>query len=73
MAFKYIKCFQCCRRFTPGTRSDGIPNGVQMQFEDGYAVDICSECIESIGQSNEVFDEFVKKVERVKQWHQKKI
>lgn len=33
--YKYIKCFNCCRRFTPGTRSDGLPEGVKMCLSDG--------------------------------------
>ena len=61
--YKYIKCFNCCRRFTPGTRSDGLPEGVKMCFSDGTFIDLCTDCISAFGRSDECLHDFLKKLE----------
>lgn len=46
-----MKCNKCGKTFQYGTRSDNLPNGCGFVLSDGKRVDICTDCILKVGQS----------------------
>ncbi len=48
-----LLCYKCGKRFEPGNRPDGIPNGVGFVSEDGTEVIVCAECIMKLGELRE--------------------
>lgn len=46
-----MKCNKCGITFQYGTRSDNLPNGCGFVLSDGKRVDICTDCIMKVGQS----------------------
>lgn len=40
-----IKCDKCGKKFQPGNRPGGLPNGVGFQLENGTIINVCSDCI----------------------------
>lgn len=47
-----IECNVCKRKFSPGNRPDGLPNGLGFQLEDGSVFNMCADCL--IGKCMEV-------------------
>jgi len=47
-----IKCRGCDREFFPGM-TDGEPNGVGFQQQDGSIINLCRDCIRSLGEMDE--------------------
>ena len=47
---KKIYCTVCGREIIPGTRPDGLPNGVGFELEDGTIIPVCDECIWTEGE-----------------------
>lgn len=45
---KTYECHVCGKKFLPGTRPDGLPNGVGMVLKNGNTLNFCSECIFSM-------------------------
>ena len=53
-----IKCDKCENIISDTIqRSDGLPNGVGMQLEDGRTITICADCINEIGRLKEAGDD----------------
>lgn len=46
-----MKCNKCGKTFQYGTRADNLPNGCGFVLSDGKRVDICTDCILKVGQS----------------------
>ena len=40
-----VTCDWCGKRFTPGNKSSGVPNGIGMQFHDGRIFNVCADCM----------------------------
>lgn len=47
-----IKCNKCGKIFKPGN-ADGLPNGVGFEMKDGTVINVCRECLSSVGMMNE--------------------
>lgn len=47
-----IKCRGCDQEFFPGM-TDGEPNGVGFQQQDGSIINLCRDCIRSLGEMDE--------------------
>lgn len=50
---KKIRCDFCGKTFLPGTREDGLPNGVGFIDKEGNPLNMCAECIIRIGEELE--------------------
>ena len=46
-------CKNCKRFFMSGNRADGLPNGLGFVQKDGKKLDICANCLISLGQMDE--------------------
>ena len=46
-----MKCNNCGKVFQYGTRSDNLPTGCGFVLSDGRRVDICTDCILKVGNS----------------------
>lgn len=49
---KAIRCDECGKRITPGTRTDGLPNGIGFQLADGSTYNACTECLIRKGEDD---------------------
>ena len=45
-----IKCSVCGKNFKPGNTSNGLPNGVGFELEDGTMINMCQKCIIELGK-----------------------
>ncbi len=61
-----LKCDMCEATFVPGNRSDGTPNGVGFELEDGSRLTVCSSCIERTSDNPKYFDDFIEAWKRGK-------
>lgn len=57
-----MKCNHCNNEFEAGT-TDGLPNGVGFQLEDGKVINLCQKCIQELGsfKTEEEVSEFFTK------------
>jgi len=46
-----MKCNNCGKTFQYGTRPDNLPAGCGFVLSDGRRVDICTDCILKVGNS----------------------
>ena len=45
-----IKCDKCKKDFSEVVdRSDGLPNGVGFELENGKVITLCADCIKDLG------------------------
>lgn len=49
---KTVKCNECGMLIIPGSRPDGLPNGVGFQMQDGSIYNLCCNCIIKKGKEN---------------------
>lgn len=49
---KAVRCDECGKKITPGTRVDGLPNGVGFQLADGSIYNVCTECLIRKGEED---------------------
>lgn len=56
-----IRCNECGRLFSSGHNSNGLPNGVGFELEDGNIYNICIDCIIKKGEEVINTDEFKKR------------
>ena len=53
----------CKRFFMEGNRSDGMPNGVGFVLKNGRKIDLCADCLISLGRmDDEQKEAFMKKM-----------
>ena len=52
-----MKCDRCGKEFKPGNRPNGVPNGVQMKFQNGKTYTLCADCMIEGADNPEVFKE----------------
>ena len=52
-----IKCDRCGNTFISGNTSNGLPNGVGFQLQDGRVITLCQRCIMELGKLKEAGDE----------------
>lgn len=52
-----IKCDKCGNTFISGNTSNGLPNGLGFQMQDGRVITLCQGCIMEIGKLKEAGDE----------------
>lgn len=46
-----LTCDKCGKEFEPGTRDDGLPNGVEFKLSDGSSMVVCTDCIIEEGKN----------------------
>ena len=44
-----IKCNSCGKLFAPGINQHGLPNGAGYILDNGSFCNVCTECIEKVG------------------------
>lgn len=52
-----LKCDKCERVFISGNGSDGLPNGVGFEMQDGTVKTLCKACIMELGRLKDAGDE----------------
>ena len=51
------KCKRCGKRYALPTSSDGLPNMIGFQLDDGRTINLCRKCIITLGELNDAKDE----------------
>ena len=58
-----MKCDRCGKVFMPGSRPDGVPNGVGFILRNGKQITVCADCVEAVGKGDRAAVDWLKEVE----------
>lgn len=52
-----LMCSSCGKKFVPGHKGNGIPNGVGFVLNNGNVINMCADCLMDMDKVNAICNE----------------